>query len=416
MARRDALAKVMTGVKSWENFDALPATAIIGVEKALHAVRSHLGMDVAFVSEFVDNRRYFRHVDSETTRSPIKAGDTIPLDEGYCKKIVDGKLPELIPDTAAVPEAMAIPATREIPIGSHLSVPLKLADGRVYGTFCCFGFQPDVSLNERDLHTMKAFAELIAYQIDTDTERVRDRAEKTKRIQTVLRSDEPTIVYQPMFLMSDNRLLGAESLSRFSATPQRSPDQWFAEAGEVGLKTALELKAIRKSLVSYKETWRYGALHLGLNSSAQTIVDGGLLKILGDCPAEQIMLEITEHDQVENYDELHRALAPLRKRGVKIAVDDAGSGYASMRHILNLSPDVIKLDVSLTRGIDADRMRRALASALIEFADQTGCKIVAEGIETEAELQTLRNLGVHAGQGYYLSRPISIGEFRRLQR
>lgn len=185
MARRDALAKVMTGVKSWENSDALPATAIIGVEKALHAVRSHLGMDVAFVSEFVDNRRYFRHVDSETARSPIKAGDTIPLDEGYCKKIVDGKLPELIPDTAAVPEAMAIPATREIPIGSHLSVPLKLADGRVYGTFCCFGFQPDVSLNERDLHTMKAFAELIAYQIDTDTERVRDRAEKTKRIQTV---------------------------------------------------------------------------------------------------------------------------------------------------------------------------------------------------------------------------------------
>src|SRR5579883_505846 len=392
MARKDALAKVVIGMKPGENSEALPATAIIGLEKALHAVRSHLGMDVAFVSEFVGDRRYFRHVDSGTDRSPIKAGDAFPLNEGYCKKIIDGKLPELIPDTAAVPEAMAIPATREIPIGSHLSVPLKLADGRVYGTFCCFSFQPDVSLNERDLHMMKAFAELIAYQIDTDAQRVRERAEKTKRIQNVLLSDEPAIVYQPTFLVSDNRLLGAESLSRFSATPQRSPDQWFAEAGEVGLKTALELKAIRNSLSGYKEVWRYGSLHLGLNSSPQTIVKGGLLETLDNYPAEQIMLEITEHDHVENYDELHRALAPLRKRGVKIAVDDAGSGYASMRHILNLSPDVIKLDVSLTRGIDADRMRRALASALIEFADQTGCEIVAEGIETEAELQTLRSL------------------------
>jgi EAL domain-containing protein (putative c-di-GMP-specific phosphodiesterase class I) len=393
---------------------ALPTFALHSLEKALHTVRSYLGMDVAFVSEFVGDRRFFRHVDTRTSRSPIKVGESSPLDEGYCKKIVDGVLPELIPDTAAVPEALEIPATREVPIGSHLSVPLRLADGKVYGTVCCFSFHPDVMLNERDLHLMKAFAELIAYQIETSAESVRRRAEKVERIQGVLRSNGPRIVYQPIFLLHDNTPIGAESLSRFPNSPQRGPDQWFAEASEVGLETELELKAIRNALSSYQPIFSRGSLYLSLNSSPRTIIRGRFLDLLEGLPPDQIVLEITEHDYVEDYAELRGALAPLRTRGIKLAVDDAGSGYASMRHILNLQPDVIKLDVSLTRGIDADKMRRALASALIEFAQQTNCQIVAEGIETKSELEMIRSLGVHAAQGYYLSKPLPIEELRRI--
>jgi EAL domain-containing protein (putative c-di-GMP-specific phosphodiesterase class I) len=96
---------------------------------------------------------------------------------------------------------------------------------------------------------------------------------------------------------------------------------------------------------------------------------------------------------------------------VKIAVDDAGSGYASMRHVLNIIPNFIKLDVSLTRNIDSDRMRRALASALIEFGQQADCRIVAEGVETTGEMETLRHLGVHKAQGYFLSHPLPLQEF-----
>jgi EAL domain-containing protein (putative c-di-GMP-specific phosphodiesterase class I) len=222
------------------------------------------------------------------------------------------------------------------------------------------------------------------------------------------------IVYQPIYLLRDNTLLGVESLSRFPSDLRRGPDQWFAEAGEVGLETELELKAIRNALSGYRPIFSQRSLHLTLNSSPHTIISGRFLSLLERLPTEQIVLEITEHDHVEDYAELRNALAPLRARGVKLAVDDAGSGYASMRHILNLQPDVIKLDVSLTRGIDGDNMRRALASALIAFAQQTGCQIVAEGIETRAELEMLRSLGAHAAQGYYLSKPLSIGEFRRI--
>jgi EAL domain-containing protein (putative c-di-GMP-specific phosphodiesterase class I) len=117
------------------------------------------------------------------------------------------------------------------------------------------------------------------------------------------------------------------------------------------------------------------------------------------------VVEITEHELIEDYAHLLDALTPLRTAGIRLAVDDAGSGYASLRHILSLQPDIIKLDIALTRGVDTDPVRRALASALVGFARDTGSVIVAEGIETSAELAALQRLGVPLGQGFYLARP-----------
>jgi EAL domain-containing protein (putative c-di-GMP-specific phosphodiesterase class I) len=109
-------------------------------------------------------------------------------------------------------------------------------------------------------------------------------------------------------------------------------------------------------------------------------------------------------------------LRPLRSDGLRLAVDDAGAGYASFRHILKLAPDIIKLDMSLTRHIDTNRSCRALASALIRFAAETGSTVVAEGVETDAELHALRELGVVKMQGYLLGRPMTIESAARLCR
>jgi EAL domain-containing protein (putative c-di-GMP-specific phosphodiesterase class I) len=125
---------------------------------------------------------------------------------------------------------------------------------------------------------------------------------------------------------------------------------------------------------------------------------------LGD-HATRMVLEITEHEAIEDYAALATALEELRTLGVRIAIDDAGAGFASLRHTLLLRPDMLKVDISLTRDIDEDRAKRALTSALISFADEMGMAIVAEGIETEAELETLVSLGVPFGQGYYLAKP-----------
>jgi EAL domain-containing protein (putative c-di-GMP-specific phosphodiesterase class I) len=117
------------------------------------------------------------------------------------------------------------------------------------------------------------------------------------------------------------------------------------------------------------------------------------------------VIEITEHEPIADYPRLGASLAALRARGARVAIDDAGAGFASLRHTLQLAPDHVKLDISLTRSIDTDRARRAMASALISFADEMGMVIVAEGIETQRELDTLLELGVRFGQGYYLAEP-----------
>jgi EAL domain-containing protein (putative c-di-GMP-specific phosphodiesterase class I) len=124
-----------------------------------------------------------------------------------------------------------------------------------------------------------------------------------------------------------------------------------------------------------------------------------------DLPLGRIVLELTERLEVSEYGPLLAALTPLRECGLRIAVDDAGSGFASMRHVLHIRPDIIKLDRSLIAGIDDDQGQRALGAAMAEFARQTGATIVAEGIETQEELAAVSGLGMTAGQGYLLGRP-----------
>jgi EAL domain-containing protein (putative c-di-GMP-specific phosphodiesterase class I) len=377
------------------------------VDKFLAAVRRHLGMDVAFVSEFREIDRIFHHVNA-AAETPIHAGDAIPMDEGYCKHVVEGRLPELIPDTGLVPAAAALPATRAIPIGAHLSVPIKLADGSCYGTFCCFSFAPDRSLSQRDLEMMRVFADMLAAQIDFDVDRSKSRTERIKRIELVLSGGHPSIVYQPISNLSTSRIAGFECLSRFHVEPARPPDQWFAEAGEVGLGAELEIVAIRQALLALDRL--PSPLYLTINCSPNTIASGALLRALSSFDVSRVVVEITEHDYVHDYVQLLSQLALLRALGLRVAIDDVGAGYSSMRHILQIQPDFIKLDISLTQGIDADSTRRALAAALIAFAGETGATIVAEGVETEAELSTLKRLGIAKAQGYYLSRPVAFAD------
>lgn len=329
---------------------------------------------------------------------------------------------------------------------SGQTAPIRLSDGEVYGILrlCAHdrtdraddlrntaGAAPDRSVDHRGLEhqaqehrtlehrtlehrTLAAFAGLLARRIDRELGQVREHAGALERIETVLAAGQPAMLYQPVYGMTDLRIDGAEALARFAGLPARGPDRWFAEAATVGRALALERQAIRNAVEGFRILWGESRLHLGLNCSPNTILAGELPKLWRGCPADRIVLEITEHEHVEDYPMLVRALQPLRAEGVKLAIDDAGSGYASMRHILNIAPEIIKLDVSLTSGIAADRLKRAMAHALIEFGQQTGCRIVAEGVETAEELRTLRELGVHAAQGYHLGHPMAAEDLCRL--
>jgi EAL domain-containing protein (putative c-di-GMP-specific phosphodiesterase class I) len=215
------------------------------------------------------------------------------------------------------------------------------------------------------------------------------------------------MVAQPICALEGGEVIGMEALARFRGPPQRSPDRWFAESSGVGLRTELELTAARKALraldvLSYEH-------FVSINVSPETVVAASFQKLMSEAPGERAVLEITEHAPIDDYEGLNTALATLRAHGIRLAIDDAGAGFASLRHILRLEPDFIKLDATLIAGIEADASKQALATGLISFAQQIGATIVAEGIERVDELEALRSLGVTYGQGYYLGRPAVLG-------
>jgi EAL domain-containing protein (putative c-di-GMP-specific phosphodiesterase class I) len=144
---------------------------------------------------------------------------------------------------------------------------------------------------------------------------------------------------------------------------------------------------------------------LSFNASPSTLCDERLVELLDATEPRPLIVEVTEHAVVDDYRQLDDAMVSLRRRGVRLAVDDAGAGFASLRHIVRLQPELIKLDPSLTQNLRDDPVRGPLADCLIEFARRTGSAIIAEGIETPADLATWRDLGAHAVQGHLLGRP-----------
>lgn len=228
------------------------------------------------------------------------------------------------------------------------------------------------------------------------------REARRGEIERFMAGDGLSMVFQPIVDLRSREVVGLEALARFRSLPLRPPNEWFAEAVALELGVQLELTTVRQAL---RELPRlpFGTF-LAINCSHRAATSADLASVLA-LDAERIVIEITEHEAVEDYNDLLRALTALRNSGVRVAIDDAGAGFASLRHTLQIAPDIVKLDISLTHDIDHDRGRHALAAALIRFADEMGMHIVAEGIETAAELNALLALGVRFGQGYYLAAP-----------
>jgi EAL domain-containing protein (putative c-di-GMP-specific phosphodiesterase class I) len=211
------------------------------------------------------------------------------------------------------------------------------------------------------------------------------------------------IVFQPIYSFDTGVLQAAEALARFDTACPEPPDVWFARAAELGLGEPLELAVIEAALE--RSSSLPAAVALSVNCSPETLVSPGLLALLGRYPDRDIVVEITEHAAIEDYPGLLSAVTALRERGIRLAVDDAGAGFASFRHIVRLAPEIIKLDISLTQNIRQDPVRRALATAIVDFVRETDAELIAEGIETRADLAVWSQLGAHAGQGFLLARP-----------
>lgn len=227
-------------------------------------------------------------------------------------------------------------------------------------------------------------------------------AEVRARITAAVAGENRCTVLQPVVDARTGRVAGAEALSRFTTAPDR-PDLWFADAERVGLRVELELAAASDALAWLRRP--DGPVVLSVNLSPRAVASPGFPRLVSAVDPARVVVEITEHAAVDDYAVLRAALAPARAAGLRLAVDDAGAGYASLRHVLQLHPDLVKVDTSLVRGIDADPAQQALVACLVAFARAIGGCLVAEGVETQAEYDTVARLGVQLVQGHLLARP-----------
>jgi EAL domain-containing protein (putative c-di-GMP-specific phosphodiesterase class I)/CheY-like chemotaxis protein len=243
----------------------------------------------------------------------------------------------------------------------------------------------------------------LAGQLKREEFEVQRRQSEVRQVRRLLDGKGLWMLFQPVIDLRGGNLIGFEALARFDPEHLNPPTEWFDRAAALGMLTELEMVTARSSFARLAGI--SPGVFLSVNVSPATLASPAFLEDISTVPGDRIVLEVTEHARVEDYDALNEALRKLRAHGVRLAIDDAGAGFASLQHIIRLAPEFIKLDIGLTRSIDADPVRRALATALISFAKEIGASMIAEGIETEAEFETLRSLGISSGQGFFLGEP-----------
>ncbi len=247
---------------------------------------------------------------------------------------------------------------------------------------------------------MRAALEQRKGQGDRDRQQSREGRE---RLEAVLEGAQLTAALQPIVRIADGVVVGYEALARFPVEYDLSTGRWFEEAARHGMSIRLELAAAR---VALDQLARIPAdAYLAINASPETVCSDELKSMLEAHDMRRLVLEITEHTPVEDYGRLNACLSALQALGLRIAVDDTGAGFSSLRHVLRLAPDIIKLDFTLVREVDQRPRMQALIAALLTFARGTQAELVAEGVETAEQLQTLKTLGVPYAQGYHLGHP-----------
>jgi EAL domain-containing protein (putative c-di-GMP-specific phosphodiesterase class I) len=240
--------------------------------------------------------------------------------------------------------------------------------------------------------------------VDATTRSTEDTARET--VEAVLA--DPTLirpVFQPIVDLRRSAVQGYEMLARLANDPAGTPPQWLAAAERHGLGGALEASLVAAGIHAREHLPR--GTYLSINVSPGALVSADVRAVLDAAPGglDQIVVEVTERKPVDDYDELATVLDRARAAGARVAVDDAGAGYASLQHVLKLRPEYVKLDRGLIADADADPAKLALIEAVGLFAGRLDAALVAEGIERRAEQETLAGLAVPLGQGFLFGRP-----------
>ncbi len=279
-------------------------------------------------------------------------------------------------------------------------MPILLSDGSVYGTFCSFAHAAQPGLLTRDLAVMRMLAALIAGHLELQrSARLPAEGQQTE-LDKIIRTHDFRTVYQPIVDLRSDGVVGYEALTRFATG---TPEDWFAMAARCGRSAALEMATLQAAVQVTREL--AAGTYLAINLSPAALCSADFDTVATTLPLDRLVLELTEQTSADREPELLGRIRALRARGARIAVDDAGAGHSGLQRILAVAPDIVKLDRDLISGIDRDPARQSLARAMHWFTSSGRKLLVAEGIETPEERDTLVRLGIRYGQGYLLGRP-----------
>ncbi|AQA01126.1 diguanylate phosphodiesterase [Mycobacterium sp. MS1601] len=360
------------------------------VRALLGVLRTRLGLDTAWLASFRDDMQVFEVIDGDAEVLGLTAGVRSSLADTCYVRVIDNH------------PTPSYPITRELGLGTYVGVPVPGPDGLPVGTLCAASASARPELADVDMRILKHTAELVGALIEPPVPGPDSSAQQRRAIRNVVDQRDFDVVFQSVHDVASGKVMGVEALARFPCEPFR-PDAFFAQASQLGLGIQLETAIVAR--VMDLVPCLPDDVFVAVNISPAAAQQAPWTELLTGVDPSRIVLEITEHDAVDDYGALDEVLEACRARGMRVAVDDVGAGFSSFTHVLELEPDFVKIDHSITHNIDGDDARRRLAQAIAEFAGQIGAVVVAEGVETQRELDAVGAAGIDYAQGYHLSRP-----------
>lgn len=370
----------------------------------LDVLRRSLRMDVAWLGRLQGDELVLQVASGDLGRFGLTLGARVSQNHSLYGRILTGDLPAFLPDVRADPRTSQLPPAQIFGVGSYAAAPITDSEERLYGMLGCVATRPCPTLREDDRGFLRMLASFVSEFVIDLRQLWNERSEVWRQIRTLLDRGEPEAVFQPVVELATGRVVAVEGLARFPSDAAE-PQDMFAAAVGVGLRRELEMAAIHNTLRALPDI--PDDILLTVNASPDTVTGGLADVVLGTGAPQRVAVEITEHEYIGDDHNLLLAAEALRGHGTHIAVDDVGSCYSGLEQLLHLRPDFIKMDGFITRGINLDPARRAVAAGLTRVAAEIGGKMVAEGIETRAEFDAVVAAGIPFGQGYLLGRPTS---------
>lgn len=364
-------------------------------------------MDVVWISHFGEGQQSILAADGDPVSLALIADESWPVITSLYVKVLAQQGSPVVSQNRRQPAGGLPGLEPALGVAVLVCVPLIGEHSRVIGTMCCLrriGSPNGPEQADEVQPFMELMSEPVIAHLQSPAATAQaGRLAETARIRSILRHESFRMVFQPVVRLPERIPVAYEALARFEDAWFPTPAHVFLAAERAGLGVGLELLAVRRAFDRLPAL--PPAMWLGVNLSARALLVPEVQDLLLSHAGDRVGIEVTEHAEVDDYDELTTVTDRLRSAGIQVGVDDAGAGYASFRHILKLRPSIIKLDLEIVRDIDTDPARQALTRSFVTFAEQADAFLVAEGVETEAESRMLQDLGVSLAQGYFFGRP-----------